>query len=163
MNPNEQLIEEFYAAFAAGNAKTMATCYHPDVVFEDPVFGILKGESVSDMWKMLIERSKGELEIEFSNIRAHGQEGSAQWIATYHFSRTNREIINIIEARFKFKDGLIIRHTDEFNLWNWSRQAFGMSGLLLGWTNFMQSKIRQQAKSALLQYQARINTTEAEL
>ena len=63
MNSNEQCIEEFYGAFAAGNAKTMASCYHQEIVFQDPVFGILKGVAVSDMWKMLIERSKGKLKI----------------------------------------------------------------------------------------------------
>jgi ketosteroid isomerase-like protein len=154
MNPNEQLIEEFYAAFAAGNARTMASCYHPDVVFEDPVFGILKGQDVSDMWQMLIERSKGNLKIEFSNVSAHGDSGAAQWVATYHFSKTNRQVVNKIGASFQFRDGLINRHTDHFNLWKWCQQALGFSGLLLGWTGFMQRKIRQQALESLRKYQA---------
>jgi ketosteroid isomerase-like protein len=152
MNPNEQLIEEFYAAFATGNAKTMASCYHEDIVFEDPVFGLLRGQEVSDMWKMLIERSKGELKIEFSDVKANAESGSARWVANYHFSKTNREICNTIFARFEFRDGLIIRHTDYFNLWKWSQQAFGLKGTLLGWTGFMQRKIQQQAKAALTQY-----------
>jgi ketosteroid isomerase-like protein len=155
MNPNEQLIEEFYAAFAAGNANTMASCYHRDIVFEDPVFGILKGNAVSDMWHMLIERSKGDLKIEFSDVKANAEKGTAQWIATYHFSKTNREVVNQILARFVFQDGLIIRHTDYFNLWKWSQQALGISGLFLGWTGFMQRKIQSQAKSALHQYRSK--------
>ncbi len=154
MNPNEQLIEEFYAAFAAGNARTMASCYHPDVVFEDSVFGILKGQDVSDMWQMLIERSKGNLKIEFSNVSANGDSGAAQWVATYHFSKTNRQVVNKIAAAFEFRDGLIYRHTDYFNLWKWCQQALGLSGLLLGWTGFMQRKIRQQALESLRKYQA---------
>ena len=58
MNSNEQIIEEFYAAFAEGNAETMASCYHPEVVFEDPAFGKLHGKDASEMWQMLIERAK---------------------------------------------------------------------------------------------------------
>ena len=153
MNPNEQLIEEFYAAFAAGNAKTMASCYHENVVFDDPVFGILRGHAVKDMWKMLIERSKGELKIEFSDVQASSQKGSAQWVATYHFSKTNREVINKIRASFEFEDGLIIKHTDYFNFWNWIRHAFGIQGVLLGWTGFMQRKIQLQARLSLKKYQ----------
>lgn len=152
MNPNEQLIEEFYAAFATGNDKTMASCYHEDIVFEDPVFGILSGQEVTDMWKMLIERSKGNLKIEFSDVKASADSGSALWIASYNFSKTNRNIINTVFARFEFRDGLIVRHTDYFNVWKWSRQAFGLTGVLLGWTGFMQRKIQEQAKTALVKY-----------
>lgn len=154
MNPNEQLIEEFYAAFATGNAKTMASCYHPEIIFEDPVFGVLKGQDVLDMWQMLIERSKGNLKIEFSNVSAHGDFGAANWVATYHFSKTNRPVVNKISAAFEFRDGLIFRHTDHFNLWKWCQQALGLSGWLLGWTGFMQKKIRQQALESLRKYQA---------
>ena len=153
MNPNEQLIEEFYAAFASGNAKTMASCYHEDITFEDPVFGILKGKAVAAMWEMLIERSKGELKIEFSDVKADKQSGSARWIASYHFSKTNREVINHVFATFEFQDGLIIKHSDYFNLWKWTRQAFGLQGALLGWTGFMQRKIQGQARLSLTKYQ----------
>ena len=152
MNPNEQLIEEFYAAFADGNAKTMASCYHKDVIFEDPVFGILKGQLVSDMWHMLIERSKGELNISFSDVKADARAGSARWIATYRFSKTNREIVNKVYSTFEFEDGLIRKQSDDFDLWKWSQQAFGFSGMLLGWTGFMQRKIKQQAKQSLEKY-----------
>lgn len=154
MNPNEQLIEEFYAAFAAGNPKTMASCYHSELVFEDPVFGVLKGVDVSDMWQMLIERSKGHLKIEFSDVSANNNSGSAKWVATYLFSKTNRQVINNVAASFEFKDGLIYRHTDHFDFWKWCRQALGISGALLGWTGFMQRKIRQQALESLRKFQA---------
>jgi ketosteroid isomerase-like protein len=156
MNPNEQLIEEFYAAFAAGNAKTMASCYHEDIVFQDPVFGIMRGKEVTDMWQMLIERSKGNLKIEFSEVEANGETGSARWIATYHFSKTNRLVVNDIKASFAFRDGLIVKHTDSFDFYKWIRQAFGFKGILLGWTDFMQRKIQQQAHLSLDKYRSEL-------
>jgi len=155
MNPNQQIIEEFYAGFASHNAETMASCYHPDIIFHDPAFGTLKGKDASDMWHMLIERGKGHLEIVFSDVEANDFSGSAKWTATYVFSKTNRKVVNVIDAEFQFKDGLIIRHTDSFDIWKWSAQALGFSGLLLGWTGFMQNKIRQQALQSLRAYQAR--------
>jgi len=161
MNPNEQLIEEFYAAFATGNAKTMASCYHEDIVFQDPVFGILRGKEVADMWQMLIESSKGDLKIEFSEVEANAQTGSARWIATYHFSKTNLPVVNDIKAAFEFRDGLIIKHNDHFDFYKWVRQAFGLQGILLGWTHFMQRKIQQQARLSLDKYRHRATDQNA--
>jgi len=153
MNPHQQLIEEFYAGFASAHADTMVSCYHKDIRFQDPAFGILRGNDVSDMWHMLIEKSKGDLKIEFSDVNANDHSGTARWTATYVFSKTNRKVTNEIQASFEFKDGLIIKHTDDFDIWKWSQQALGLSGFLLGWTGFLQNKIRKQAIQSLRMYQ----------
>ena len=153
MNQNQKLIEKFYTAFRQGDAAILASCYHDDIQFQDPAFGKLNGKDVSKMWRMLFERSKGNLKIEFSDIEADAHSGSAKWVATYNFSKTNRVVVNKIHAEFEFKDGRISKHNDTFNIWNWSRQAFGFKGLLLGWTGFMQQKIREQANSNLSNYE----------
>ncbi len=153
MNENQQLVTKFYTAFANADAETMCECYHPEIKFRDPVFGLLMGDQVSDMWKMLIAKSKGNIKIEFSTIEADQYLGSAKWIATYNFSKTNREVINHVGAQFHFKDGLIIKHTDDFDIWKWSKQALGLPGLLLGWTGFMHKKIHDNALLSLKQYQ----------
>jgi hypothetical protein len=153
MNPNENLITKFYTAFANADYKTMSECYHPKIHFIDPAFGLLKEEQVSAMWQMLLLRSKGNLKIEFSNIKADDFTGSANWVATYNFSKTNRNVINKISAEFIFQDGLIIKHTDSFDVWKWSKQAFGFKGLLLGWTGFFQDKVKEQALLSLKKFQ----------
>ncbi|MBZ4044159.1 nuclear transport factor 2 family protein [Flavobacterium hibisci] len=153
MNPNENLIAKFYTAFANADAKTMIECYHPNVHFIDPAFGLLKEEQVSKMWKMLLLKSKGDIKIEFSNIKADEFSGSARWVATYKFSKTNRKVVNQVSAEFIFQDGLIIKHTDNFDVWKWSKQAFGITGYLLGWTGFFQNKIREQALLSLKKFQ----------
>lgn len=153
MNPNENLIAKFYTAFANADAKTMSECYHPNVHFIDPVFGLLKEEQVSKMWKMLLLKSKGDIKIEFSNIKADEFSGSARWVATYKFSKTNRKVVNQVSAEFLFQDGLIIKHTDNFDVWKWSKQAFGITGYLLGWTGFFQNKVREQALLSLKKFQ----------
>ena len=152
MTNNEDVIVKFYTAFANANVEKMCECYHPNVQFNDPAFGFLNGNEVFQMWKMLIERSKGNIKIDFSEITANEHLGSARWIATYRFSKTNRNVVNTIAAKFQFKDGLIIKHTDDFDIWKWSRQAFGIKGILLGWTGFMQNKIQQQARMSLKKY-----------
>jgi GNAT superfamily N-acetyltransferase len=152
MNENNSIITKFYTAFANHDAETMASCYHKEVIFEDPVFGKLNHEQVIQMWKMLLERSKGNLEIVFSDVKSDSNSGRAKWIATYNFSKTNRQVVNVIHATFELKDGLIIKHTDTFDLWRWSQQALGFKGFLLGWTKFLQQKIQHQAQTSLQQY-----------
>ncbi|MES2574756.1 MAG: nuclear transport factor 2 family protein [Bacteroidota bacterium] len=152
MTPNETTLNKFYTAFSNGNSAQMCECYHPDIQFQDPAFGILKGHDVCKMWKMLIEKSKGNIQIDFSDIKADEYTGSANWIATYNFSKTNRKVVNSIQAQFQFQDGLIIKHTDNFDIYKWAKQALGWKGILLGWTGFMQHKIQEQALFALKNY-----------
>jgi hypothetical protein len=59
----------------------------------------------------------------------------------------------IASAQFYFQDGLIIRHTDDFDIWKWSKQALGLTGYLFGWTGFMQNKIHTNAILSLRKYQ----------
>jgi ketosteroid isomerase-like protein len=154
MTPNQRTLIKFYTAFSNSDAATMCQCYHTEVQFWDPVFGSLKGNDVCQMWKMLIEKSKGNLKIEYSEIKADDYLGTAQWIASYTFSKTNRKVVNTIHAQFKFKDGLILKHTDDFQIWKWSKQAFGIKGHLLGWTGFFQKKLQQQALLSLQKHKA---------
>lgn len=106
---------------------------------------------------MLVERAKGNIKIEFKNISADDKKGSADWTANYLFSKTNRQVFNQIHAEFEFKDGKIIRHNDTFDIWKWSKQALGISGLLLGWSSFMKNKIQQNAKESLREYSQKLN------
>lgn len=152
MTPNENTIIKFYSAFANLDAAQMCECCHPNIQFRDPAFGLLKGNEVCQMWKMLIERSNGNLKIDFSDVEADEHTGSARWVATYYFSQTKRKVVNTVAAKFVFKDGLILKHTDDFDIWKWSKQALGIKGLLLGWTGFFQDKIQQKARMTLKKY-----------
>ncbi len=149
MTENETTISNFYNAFANGDAVKMCECYHTNVEFRDPVFLLLKGKEVCNMWKMLIERSIGNLTIDYSEINANQHFGTAFWVANYNFSKTKRKVRNSISAKFHFQDGLIIKHTDDFDIWKWSKQALGIKGILFGWTGFMQKKIQDQARMSL--------------
>jgi ketosteroid isomerase-like protein len=153
----EELITRFYTAFGRADAQTMEACYHPEAEFTDEVFIGLKGKEVPAMWKMLIERSKGELEITYSHVQANEQAGSADWVAMYIFSATGRRVINRIHAEFQFKDGLIYRHTDSFNLHKWAGQAMGFKGKLFGGTSFFRKKLQKTAREALKSYISRNN------
>ena len=145
----QNIIERFYKAFAVLDVETMLTCYHPDIVFSDPAFGILRGDKAKNMWKMLCQSQKNKnFIINWSEIEHEENYGSARWEAFYTFRNTGRKIHNVIFANFKFKDGLIIRHNDEFNLHRWAKQAMGLKGFFIGGTDFFKNKL--QATNYLL-------------
>ena len=122
----------------------MAAAYHRDIHFSDEVFANLRGPSASAMWRMLCDRAE-DLKIEFSDIDADNRSGRAHWEAWYTFTTTGRKVHNVIEARFEFRDGRIVRHRDTFDFWRWSRQAIGPVGVLLGWTSFLKKRVRREA------------------
>ena len=148
MHPNAKLIETFYTAFQHLDAATMVACYESDVVFSDPVFPELRGSQAADMWRMLASRAKN-FSLAFDAVRADDKRGEAHWVATYTFSPTGRTVVNDIRAHFEFRDGKIVRHADQFDLWRWARQALGLKGWLLGWAPPVQNAIRAQAAKGL--------------
>ncbi|EDP70030.1 hypothetical protein FBALC1_10872 [Flavobacteriales bacterium ALC-1] len=149
----ETLITKFYNAFNNLDAETMLSCYHDDIVFEDPAFGVLKGNSAKAMWQMLCASQKGkDFKVISSKIEANATEGSAHWEAFYSFSKTGRKVHNKIDAQFEFKDGLIIKHTDDFNLHKWAKQAMGIKGLLFGGMGFFKKKMHKQTNYLLEKY-----------
>ena len=148
MHPNAALIERFYACFRARDAAGMAACYHPEAVFSDPAFGELRGAEVGAMWTMLCSRAT-DLEVHASGVQAGAERGEAHWDARYTFTQTGRKVHNSIDARFLFRDGLIVRHDDRFSFWRWARQALGPVGLLLGWAPPLRAKVRATARGNL--------------
>jgi len=147
---NKHVIEKFYKSFSAGDAEGMISCYADDVTFKDPAFGLINGYDVKKMWRMLLKNPN--LKIVSSNITADDKIGSADWVAVYTFSLTGRKVVNKVHAQFEFSNGKIIKHTDHFSFWKWAGQAFGLKGYLLGWTQVMQNKVRQQALARLAKF-----------
>ncbi|MFO7540920.1 MAG: nuclear transport factor 2 family protein [Chloroflexota bacterium] len=144
---NEKLLEKFYTCFNQRDHAGMLACYAPEVEFTDPIFK-LKGKRAKSMWHMFCERGE-DLTIDVSGIKADESQGQAHWEAHYTFSATGRPVHNVIEARFMFHEGQIVRHHDHFNLWHWTRMALGPTGLFLGWTPFVQNRVRKMANSGL--------------
>lgn len=149
----ERLIIGFYEAFQRGDAERMAGCYHPEASFSDPVFQ-LRGREIGEMWRMLCS-GDNHLDVEFSDVEVDGDKGSAHWEARYRFGPRERTVHNRIDAEFRFDDGLILDHRDEFDLRAWAGQALGFPGRVFGGTKRMQAQIQARAASQLARYASR--------
>jgi ketosteroid isomerase-like protein len=152
-DPNNDLIERFYGAFARGDGDAMAACYAPDVRFSDPVFPDLRGSDAGAMWRMLTS-APGDVRIELLEHEGDETYGSAHWRAHYTFTQTGRPVVNDIRARFRFADGLIAEHRDVFSFHRWASQALGPPGQLFGWTPFLRSAVRRKAAARLAEFSA---------
>jgi len=156
---NEKLIESFYSAFQRLDWQSMCECYHPGVQFSDPVFTMLNGQEVTDMWHMLCTKAQ-DFELNYSHIHADDTLGAARWVVTYRFPQTGRCVKNVIFAEFQFAEGKIIRHSDHFSFWRWSKSALGTSGLFLGWSGFLRRKVQQRALVGLQAFSRKANFTK---
>ncbi|MGN6291895.1 MAG: nuclear transport factor 2 family protein [Chitinophagaceae bacterium] len=149
MNNNQQVIERFYNAFQQLDYATMQDCYSDDIIFSDPVFGLLKGEEVKAMWEMLCKNAR-DFKLTYSNIELLDEEyATCRWTASYIFSKTGNKVENKIKAYMRFRDGKIIEHSDAFRLSTWLGQAMGWKGVLFGWTGFMKRAVQKNARKNL--------------
>jgi ketosteroid isomerase-like protein len=153
-HPNAALIGRFYDALGRHDAPAMIACYASDATFSDPVFPALDAAGVTAMWRMLCARGK-DLAVVASDINADASAGRAHWVATYTYSATGRHVENRIDATFAFRNGLIVRHEDRFDLWRWLRQAMGVKGVLAGWLPPVQRTVRAQAARTLADWRTR--------
>jgi len=147
------LINRFYTAFQQRDYATMQACYHPEASFYDPVFQSLNCREVRAMWQMLTTSAR-DFRLTFSEVNAAANRGSCLWHAHYTFTRTGRPVHNIVRSTFTFRDGLIYNQVDRFSFWRWSRQALGLSGLLLGWSPIVKKKVRTTAQQGLARFMA---------
>jgi ketosteroid isomerase-like protein len=150
------IITKFYDAFANRDAETMVALYDDDVTFQDPAFGVLKGEHAKNMWRMLLDTPKSDdFKIIASNISETEDSGTAHWEAFYNFGKQQRKVHNKIDASFILKDGKIVQHIDSFDVYRWSKQAFGTTGLLLGWTPYFKNKLRNHVLKSLSTFESK--------
>jgi hypothetical protein len=61
-------------------------------------------------------------------------------------------VLNEINARFEFRDGLISDQVDTFPLRRWGAQALGAKGAVLGTTPLLGRIVRRQTRANLDAY-----------
>ena len=153
MHPNAQLINDFYSAFSALDHARMAQSYSDEARFSDPVFRDLDAGEVRAMWRMFCT-GDNEIDVSFTGVEADDSTGRAHWEAVYSFPKTGRRVHNKIDASFDFADGRIVRHSDKFDFYRWTRMALGPVGTLMGWTPIVQNQVRSQARAQLKRFQS---------
>lgn len=155
MPANSLVVETFYKAFQSRDAKTMNAQYADNIVFSDPVFMVLHGDDVRDMWEMLCRNAK-DFSLTYSEITELDEEYvTCRWTASYTFSKTGKKVVNKVKAYMKLSDGKITEHSDAFRLSTWIGQALGWKGVMFGWTGFMKRAVQKNARKSLAIFQSK--------
>jgi ketosteroid isomerase-like protein len=145
---NKALIERFYAALGRCDGAEATACYASGAHFRDPAFGDLEGNEVGAMWRMLAGHAT-DLEIELHEHEAGEDSGAAHWIARYTFPTTGRPVVKDVRASFRFAEGLIADHVDDFDLRSWAKQALGPMGAVVAAQPLLRKKARAQLRGQL--------------
>lgn len=155
MPANSIVVETFYKAFQSRDYNKMNAQYATDIVFSDPVFMVLHGDDVRDMWEMLCRNAK-DFSLTFSEVTELDEEYvTCRWTASYTFSKTGKKVVNNVKAYMKLRDGKITEHSDAFRLSTWIGQAIGWKGVMFGWTGFMKRAVQKNARKSLAIFQSK--------
>lgn len=142
------VAERFYDAFALGDWHTMGLAYAQHATFSDPVFPLLGADEVRAMWQMLLARAQ-DFSLNYNVVAVNDDGARVIWVARYAFGSRARPVHNRVVTEMRFVAGRIVRQTDHFDFWRWSRQALGVPGWLFGWTPMLRSRVRAQAADSL--------------
>jgi hypothetical protein len=142
MHANAALLNKLFTALGKHDHATMASCYHRHARFRDIAFNLRKRKRIHDMWRMICN---GDLEVEVLAVEADDHAGRARLVDRYTFGAPKhpRPVVNAIESRFVFEDGLILRQDDDCDAKEWARQALGegIGGFLAGRSRLMRSLV----------------------
>jgi ketosteroid isomerase-like protein len=148
MYANIDLLERFYTAVQRSDIAAVRTCYSPNVLYSDPVFGELRGDRAVIRWQMIFSR-EAPLQMSFSDLAADHTTGSGRWEARITSTRTGREVRMVIDSRFRFAGGRILEHRDTFSVYRWSKMALGPAVRLAGWTTPLRSMLQRETAAML--------------
>lgn len=151
MLAHEELLTRLFQYLNNHDVEGMAACYHEDARFRDIAFTLEGRRQIHAMWDMICsvndEGVESDIVVTVEELNANDSSGHAVIVDDYTFRDTKRKVLNRIESRFQFRDGLIYRHDDACDAVCWARQAFGgVSGFVAGHVGFVR---RSKAMSKL--------------
>jgi ketosteroid isomerase-like protein len=130
MNPNAVLLQRLFTSLDQHDHAAMADCYHREATFRDIAFDLSGKKEIHAMWHMICE---GDIRTKFAIVDANNSSGRVNVVDDYTFTATGRKVHNIIDSRFQFRDGVIVKHEDFCDARQWAAMAVGgVGGFLAG-------------------------------
>jgi len=148
MIENKNVITGLYNAYKERNPELMASFYTEDASFKDEIFGEVTGQEIPKVWEV-VHSTTSNFYLYFHIVNVNKNLATVNSQLSYTFKHTGRKIDISITSIFRFENGKIRHQVDEYSLWKWASQAFGVSGFLLGWNPKFKNKIRQSAQNTI--------------
>jgi len=148
----KKVLDRFFTSLANRDADAMNACYNPEIIYMDPIIGVLKSTDVFAMWEMITEDTP-DFSVSYNEPEDRGDGyWICQWRFSYRYPETNRKVINDIKAFMKVEDGKITEHSDAYSFLAWTKKAYGLKGWLLGRSGFFRKKMRTSSMKRLSDY-----------
>ncbi len=148
MSNKIDLVKQFYDALNRGDYKFVNRLYHSDARYKDEIFDF-QGAEIHALWYSAT-RPEMKLFAKLESIHEENDKVVTEWIMTYTLDVINRRISLREKGTFVFQGEKIIKHTDEYDFWSWCTQAFGIIGRALGWSVWLQNRVKKQARKSVL-------------
>lgn len=149
---NSQVVERFYNAFSKLDYSEMTALLSQNIIYQDPIFGMLEGEPVFSLWQMKCKRLR-EFSFSYTNIEELDAEYiRCDWKISF-FHRPTGDVVTMPgKAYMKIIDGKITEHSDAYKISDWLSVTQGWKGKFFGWMGFMQRKEQNTYRSLLERY-----------
>jgi len=145
---NTEIVEKFYTAFSKLDHSGMEGCLSENIVYHDPMYGVLDGEPVFALWRMRCTYLH-DLSIKFSNIEAlDGEYAICDWEISF-FHRSAGHVTMPGKAYMRIINGKIAEHSEGYRISKWLSTTYGWKGKLFGWTGYMKRREQNYYKDML--------------
>ena len=140
-----EIVNEFFASLKSKNIENLKKIYHTQIMYSDPLYGLLHNEDVFKRWQFFCNENKIE-NIEILDIKEYDHEyAMAHWDCTFYYGITHKKVTLSIKSFFKIENNVITEQSDAYRLSKFISQAYGIKGLLFGWIKFMQHRVKRTA------------------
>ncbi|MFT3903957.1 MAG: nuclear transport factor 2 family protein [Niabella sp.] len=137
---NKELIAHFFNAFARLDHEEMNNCLSSEVMFSEPLFGILQGDDVSNLNRMKCARLK-DFKLKVQQVEELDDEYlTCSWVVDYCHADTGSRVVMPIKSFLRVIDGKITEYSDAYRLSTWLAKVHGVTGVLFGWTGTMKKR-----------------------
>lgn len=148
MSKKIEIVKEFYEALNKRDYKIVNGLYHSEAKYRDEIFDF-NGIEIHALWYNAT-LPEMDISVKLESIREEGDKVITEWEMRYTLDIIKRRINLKEKGVFEFKDEKIYRHTDTYDFWAWCTQAFGAIGRVMGWSNWLRNRVRNQARKSVL-------------
>lgn len=149
MSNNKGIVEIFFKAFSEADYRQMSDCYADDIIYSDPVFGLMQGDDVRKMWQMICKGARN-LSVQYSGIEELDEMYvTCLYKVSYYFELTQKHICYSAKAFMKIEEGKITEHSDGYRLSSFISNAYGIKGKLLSWSGYMKKSVQNRYRTLL--------------
>jgi hypothetical protein len=142
---NWTIIDRLFKAFQSKDADAILAAYSAKCQFNHPLIGCMSKDEFSKAVQIFI-RETPDYELAFQINHVSAKRVEVEWTMTHIFHLTGRIIKQNGKTTCFLSANSVVRQIDQFDRRIWSRQAMGVTGLVLsfvpGWKSFIERELR---------------------